>query len=73
MVAPRRLSASEVDEVRLCWGCLERFAHFALKAEAEYAAHLITRATERNIVIDLPASVAELLRLIGGDFNASTA
>lgn len=72
MIAPRRLTPSEVDEVRLCWGCLERFAHFARVADCEYRDHLVVRSTERSITIELPASVAEIIRRIGG-FDASAA
>lgn len=67
MTPPQRLTRAELDAIRLCWGCLERFAHFALKADAEYAAHVQTRdpGAARSIVIDLPTSVVDLLRQMG--------
>jgi hypothetical protein len=71
MTPPPELSRSEVDEIRLCWGCLERFAHFALVAEAEYQAHVMTRAESGTITIDA-TDVAALLRRIGGS-DASAA
>lgn len=65
MKPPASLGTLEAAEVRLCYGCLERFAAFVDRADEEYRAHLLVRSGDRP-VFDVPPSVGDLIRRIYG-------